>query len=253
MRIAIGLEYEGTAYSGFQAQPEGKTVADCLNAAISQVANEPIECICAGRTDAGVHARGQVIHFDTHAIRTEHAWLMGVNRYLPPDIAIQWVKFVPIEFHARFDATARRYHYRILNKPVRPGLEARFLTWHYVHLDAERMHEAAQLLVGEHDFSAFRGSDCQAKSPVKTVHYISVVRNKDIICLDIKANAFLYHMVRNIVGTLYKIGEGRQPVEWMSAVLEGRDRAKAGETAPAKGLTLLEITYPEVYNLPGDL
>lgn len=249
MRIAMGVEYEGTAYQGFQVQPGGQTVAGCLNAAISAVANEPVACICAGRTDAGVHARGQVIHIDTQAIRSEYGWLMGINSHLPDDIAIQWVRFVPDDFHARFEATARRYHYHILNTPMRPGLDNRFVAWHRKPLDVEKMQQAAHYLVGMHDFSAFRGQDCQAKNPVKTVEYCRIRREGDHIHLDIKANAFLYHMVRNIVGTLFKIGEGRQPPEWVLTLLEGRNRALSGQTAPAKGLTLVEITYPQVYNI----
>jgi len=250
MRIAMGVEYEGTDYDGFQAQPTGKTVAGCLNAAISQIANEPILCICAGRTDAGVHARGQVIHFDTTAVRSEYAWLMGVNSNLPDDIAIQWVKFVPDDFHARFEATARRYHYHIVNTPMRPGLYNRFVAWHRRPLDVAKMQEAANYLVGTHDFSAFRGSDCQAKNPVKTVHVCHIRREGNDIYLDIKANAFLYHMVRNIVGTLYIVGEGREQPEWILNLLEGKNRTLSGQTAPAKGLSLVEISYPEVYNLP---
>lgn len=249
MRIAMGVEYEGTAYLGFQAQPSLPTVAGCLNSAITAVANEPIECVCAGRTDAGVHARGQVIHFDTDAIRTEYGWLMGVNAHLPDDIAVQWVKIVPDDFHARYKATSRRYHYHIVNTPMRPGINQRFVAWHRKPLDVAQMQTAANYLLGTHDFSAFRGKDCQAKNPVKTIYYCSIVRNGVNILLDIKADAFLYHMVRNIVGTLFKIGEGKQSPEWICDLLERRCRALSGKTAPAKGLALVEITYPPGYNL----
>ncbi len=250
MRIAMGVEYDGTAYAGFQYQETELTIAGCLNKAISTVANERVQCICAGRTDAGVHAKGQVIHFETQAIRREYAWLMGVNSHLPSDIAIQWVKEVPETFHARFEATSRRYHYQILNTHVRPALAARFVAWHYTPLNAALMHEAAQYLVGTHDFSAFRARDCQAKNPVKTIYCCDVSQEKDYILLDIHGSAFLHHMVRNIVGTLYKVGAGKVPPEWVKAVLEGKNRSKAGQTAPAKGLTLVEINYPSVYNLP---
>ncbi len=245
MRYALGLQYDGTQYYGYQSQPGLITIQGCLDRALSQVADEHIISVCAGRTDAGVHAMGQVVHFDTNAVRDDHAWLLGVNSNLPDDISVTWVKRVADDFHARFDAIDRRYRYTVYNAPNRMAMSHRYATWHRKPLDADKMHQAAQCLVGEHDFTAFRSMGCQAKSPIRTLHAISVVRDELNVTLDIKANAFLYHMVRNIMGSLFLVGQGDQPVEWMQQTLASKDRAVAGIKAPPNGLVLAEIVYPE--------
>lgn len=249
-RLALGLQYDGTAYRGFQAQAGLATVQGELEAALSAIANEPITVYCAGRTDAGVHALGQVVHFDTQADRSLHGWLMGTNSKLPHDISVQWIQEVPEDFHARYKARSRRYRYVIANTPVRPALMNRFATWIYRPLDEKRMHEAAQFLLGTHDFSAFRAVECQAKNPIKTMEFANIARVEDYLILDIKADAFLHHMVRNIVGTLLPIGFGEEPVDFMKKVLESRDRTQAGVTAKPCGLALIEINYPDNFNLP---
>lgn len=243
MRYALQIQYDGTHYAGYQSQPDQSTIQGCLDNAISKVADHKVVSTCAGRTDAGVHAVGQVVHFDTTAERDDHAWLMGINSNLPPDISVTWVKRVADDFHARFDAVARSYRYTVYNAPNRQAMSHRYATWHRKPLDAEAMHRAAQCLLGEHDFSAFRAVGCQAKSPVRTVQAISVERAGDLITLDIQANAFLYHMVRNIMGSLLEIGEGEQTVEWMEVALKSKNRSAAGVKAPPNGLCLLEITY----------
>jgi tRNA pseudouridine38-40 synthase len=249
-RLALGLQYDGTAYRGFQAQAGLPTVQTELQIALSSIANEPVEVFCAGRTDAGVHALGQVVHFDTRAERPEHSWLFGTNSKLPNDIAVQWVREVSDDFHARFMAQSRRYRYVIANTPARAALADRFTTWVYHPLDERAMHEAAQALIGTHDFSAFRAAECQAKSPIKTIELANVVREDSYVILDILGNAFLHHMVRNIIGTLLPIGQGEKPVKYMTQVLESRKRSQAGMTAKPCGLTLIEINYPDVFNLP---
>jgi tRNA pseudouridine38-40 synthase len=253
MRYALGLQYDGTQYYGYQSQPGVITIQGCLDRALSRVADERITSVCAGRTDAGVHATGQVVHFDTNAARENHAWLLGVNSNLPDDISVSWVVPVPDDFHARFHAIARRYRYTVYNAPNRMAMEQRYATWHRKPLDAEKMHHAAQYLLGQHDFTAFRSVGCQAKSAVRTVHEVSVKRDGLHVSLDIKANAFLYHMVRNIMGSLFLVGEGEQPVEWLEAVLAGHDRAQAGVKAPPNGLILSEITYQDCDYLPSSL
>ncbi len=251
-RYAAIVEYNGARFHGWQKQKHHNepTIQAALEAAISKVANHPIEIVCAGRTDAGVHATRQVIHFDSHAVRTEYSWLMGVNTNLPDGVALQWVSPIDGEFHARFKARARRYRYLINNSPTKQALQHDQLTWWRYPLDAERMHEAAQALIGEHDFSAFRAKDCQAKSPVKTMHHIQVKRWGNIIMLELESSAFLYHMVRNIVGVLLPIGEGHKPVEWMAEVLATRDRKQAGVTAPGEGLYFVGVDYPEQFDIP---
>jgi tRNA pseudouridine38-40 synthase len=250
-RIAIGIEYDGTAYNGWQRQRTGLGVQARLEQALSEVADEPVEVTCAGRTDAGVHASGQVAHFDTGAKRSERGWLLGANSNLPEDICVTWVKPVADDFHARFSATARRYRYRILNRLVRSALFRRRAWWVHRDLDAGRMHEAAQALLGEHDFSTFRAAGCQASSAVREVTAIGVARDGDWVLLDITANAFLQHMVRNIAGTLVAIGSGDQEVAWATRVLAGRDRTAAGMAAPPHGLTLVEVCYPHAFGIPG--
>lgn len=250
MRIALGIEYDGTAYHGFQAQEGLATIQGTLEAALSRVADHPVQIFCAGRTDAGVHASAQVVHFNTHAVREDFAWLQGTNTYLPDDISVNWVKPVSDEFHARFGATSRRYRYTIINTPNRSATHHRYAAWYRRPLNAAAMHQAAQQLVGTHDFSAFRAAQCQAKSPVRTIQWLKVVREGDIITLDIKADAFLQHMVRNIVGTLLPIGYGDEPINAINKALESRDRAQAGVNAKPCGLSLIEINYPEIYALP---
>ncbi len=250
MRIAIGIEYDGTAYNGWQRQRTGLGVQERLERSLAVVADEPVEVTCAGRTDAGVHASGQVAHFDTHAERSERGWLLGANTNLPDDICVTWVKPVADDFHARFSATARRYRYRILNRLVRSALYRRRAWWVHQDLDHLRMHEAAQALLGEHDFSAFRAAGCQASNAVREVTAISVVREGDWVLLDITANAFLQHMVRNIAGTLVAIGSGDQEVGWAARVLGDRDRTRAGMAAPPHGLTLVQVCYPDAFDIP---
>lgn len=250
-RIALCIEYDGSHYHGWQTQQDGvDTVQLHVEAALSQVANHPVSVVCAGRTDRGVHATGQIVHFDSDAERTMKAWLCGANSNLPDDIGIRWAVPVSDEFHARFKAVARSYRYVVLNRPTRPSLLRNMVSWTWRPLDVERMNEASQLLLGTHDFSAFRGIDCQAKSPVKTLHSAVWSRQGEWLVLEIRANAFLQHMVRNIAGVVMEIGSGRKPVAWASEVLESRDRASGGVTAPPQGLYLSQVDYPEEFVLP---
>jgi tRNA pseudouridine38-40 synthase len=251
MRLAVGIEYDGTAYNGWQRQKSGTGVQQRLEEALATVADHELEVICAGRTDTGVHASGQVAHFDSSSQRSARGWLLGANSNLPDDIALTWVSDVPGDFHARFSATARSYRYRILNRLVRSALHRHRAWWVHQPLDADRMHEAAQALVGEHDFSAFRAAGCQAKSASRNVRSVVVERDGDWITLDITANAFLQHMVRNVTGTLAAIGRGEAPVHWAADVLAGCDRKAAGIAAPPQGLTLVSVEYPASLGLPG--
>ncbi|MBL0951218.1 MAG: tRNA pseudouridine(38-40) synthase TruA [Pseudomonas sp.] len=251
-RVALGLEYKGARYRGFQRQG-GKvaSIQGCLEDALSQVAGgAPVTIHCAGRTDASVHSSGQVVHFDTTVERSLHAWVMGANMNLPSDISVTWAKVMPAHFHARFSAMARRYRYVIYNDPIRPAHMAEEVTWNHRSLDVARMREAALALVGTHDFSAFRATRCQAKSPIKTVHHLQLIEHGRFIVLDIRANAFLHHMVRNIAGVLMTIGAGERPPEWAREVLEGGDRHSGGVTAHPYGLYLVQVDYPEEFELP---
>ncbi len=251
MRIAVGVEYDGSNFSGWQYQKNGeRTVQDEVEKALSKVANHPVRVHCAGRTDTGVHATGQVVHFDTDAIRDERAWVFGSNTNLPKDVALLWAKPVEDEFHARFSATRRAYRYVIFTRHVRPTFLAYRVTWHYKPLDVERMAEAGKALVGEHDFSSYRAVACQAKSPVRTLHKLEVTSQGPFIFIDVEANGFLHHMVRNIAGVLMAIGDGDKPVEWSREVLEARDRTLGGVTAQPYGLYLTEVGYPEEFGLP---
>jgi tRNA pseudouridine38-40 synthase len=243
-RVAIGVEYDGTAYSGWQDQPHAPSIQRCLNQALSVVAATNVACIGAGRTDAGVHASGQVAHFETCVHREPHSWLMGLNSQLPKDISVAWVQPVDAEFHARFSAIARAYRYEILNRPVRSALERNRCWWVYQPLDHEHMQEAAQQLLGKHDFSAFRASACQSHSPIRTISRLDVTRDGDRITITCEANAFLHHMVRNIVGSLAKVGTGEADPVWMAEILAAQDRKLSGITAPAAGLTLTRVDYP---------
>ncbi|MDQ2694635.1 MAG: tRNA pseudouridine(38-40) synthase TruA [Pseudomonadota bacterium] len=251
MRIALGIEYDGSGFRGWQAQQPGvRTVQHCLERALARVADAPVAVACAGRTDAGVHATGQVVHFDTGAHRPLRAWMLGGNANLPADISVTWACSAPETFHARFSATARRYRYLIYNHPARPALLRQRATWIHRPLDAQRMQAAGQALLGEHDFSAYRALQCQARHPVRTVHELTVVRREAFIILEVEANAFLHHMVRNIAGVLLAIGGGDRPPQWAREVLEARDRTRGGVTAPAAGLYLTAVRYPPAFGLP---
>lgn len=253
MRFAAGIEYDGAAFLGWQRLAEGPTVQGAVEQALSFVVNHPLEVVCAGRTDAGVHARCQVVHFDTEAVRTPYALRQGGNSRLPRGVAILWAQAVDPAFHARYAARARRYRYTILNRPVRPALLRDFLTWERQPLDAGAMHRAAQALVGEHDFSAFRTVHCQAKHARRQVHEIQVWREGEHVIIEVQANAFLHHMVRNFVGSLLPVGRGEQPEDWPGRLLAGRDRAVAGPTAPSNGLVFLGPRYPREWGLPDEV
>ena len=249
MRIALGVEYEGSGFCGWQSQAGGGAVQDALEAALSMVADAPTRVVCAGRTDAGVHAIGQVVHFDTDAVRPDTAWVRGVNAHLPASVAVRWAKPVPDDFHARCSARGRRYRYLLLNRGERPGLMAKRVGWFHRPLDADTMRAAAALLLGEHDFSAFRSVECQAKSPVKTLRRADVARHGDLLVFDFEASAFLHHMVRNIVGALVYVGKGAHPPEWLGELLAGRDRARAAPTFEACGLYFAGVDYDPVWQL----
>jgi tRNA pseudouridine38-40 synthase len=250
LRIALGIEYDGTAYNGWQRQRTGDGVQARVESALTEVANEEISVCCAGRTDTGVHASGQVVHFDTNSERSDRSWVLGANTNLPDDVAVTWAQPVADEFHARFSATARSYRYVIRNCLVRSALERHRAWWVYQTLDAKRMHAAAQYLLGKHDFSAFRAAGCQASTAVREITSIAVARDGEKLVLDVTANAFLQHMVRNITGTLVAIGIGDQSVASLSAVLASKDRKKGGVAAPPHGLTLIDVAYPDDFELP---
>ena len=250
MRIALGIEYDGRPYCGWQFQDHSPSVQAAVEQALSSVADQPVRVICAGRTDTGVHAAEQVVHFDTEVVRDNKAWIMGSNANLPKSVSVLWVKPVNETFHARFSALRRRYRYVIFNRDVRPAFLAGRVAFCYRPLEVTRMQAAAQYLLGEHDFNAYRALACQAKSPVRTVYRLEVIRQDELILIDIEANAFLHHMVRNIAGVLMTIGAGEQEPTWAKQVLEGRDRSLGGVTAPPDGLYLMEVTYPEAFGIP---
>lgn len=250
MRIALGIEYDGTAYNGWQRQKTGLGVQQRVEEALRVVANHPVEVTCAGRTDTGVHASGQVVHFDTSSGRDDRGWLLGANSNLPDDISVSWARQVNDDFHARFSATARHYHYRILNRLERSAIYRHWAWWIYQPLDAEQMHTAAQQLLGEHDFSAFRAAGCRANTPNREITQVAVQRDRDWLTLTITANAFLQHMVRNITGSLVKVGAGEAPPEWIADVLASRDRKRGGIAAPPHGLTLTSVDYPQECGVP---
>jgi tRNA pseudouridine38-40 synthase len=251
-RLALGIEYQGGAYCGWQQQSEAASVQQALQQALSRVADEPIDVVCAGRTDAGVHAREQVVHFDTDAERNARAWLLGANRWLPRDISLRWVQAVAPDFHARFSAIGRSYRYLILNRVTRSALaEGRALVV-YQPLDVAAMQAGAQWLIGEHDFSAFRSSECQARSPVRQLRSLRVARSGERIAIEVTANAFLHHMVRNIVGLLLVIGQQRAAPERALQQLQSRERSSGEATAAAHGLYLWRVEYPGQFGLPAD-
>jgi tRNA pseudouridine38-40 synthase len=249
-RVAAIVEYDGTEYAGWQSQEHSASIQDAVQAAISFVAGEPIVAICAGRTDSGVHAAGQVIHFDTSAVRTPRAWVLGANTRLPPAISLQWAGEATAGFHARHKAVRRVYRYCILNRSARSALNRTRAAWIHRPLDAAAMHAAAQALIGEHDFSAFRSVECQSKTAVRRLERIEVMRKGDYLWLEIAANAYLHHMVRNIVGTLLAAQRESDPAAAVAGVLAGADRRFAGATAPAAGLYLWRVEYPAIYGIP---
>ena len=251
MRVALGVEYDGSHYCGWQRQKhDTRTVQENLESALSKVANHPVQVICAGRTDTGVHGVGQVVHFDTESDRTDKGWIFGCNTNLPDSISVRWAKPVAEEFHARFSAVSRAYRYVIYNHPIRPALGMQHLTWNFRPLDMALMQAAANVLVGEHDFSSFQAQGCQAKSPIRTIHHIKLQRRGRLIIMDIQANAFLQHMVRNIAGVLMAIGCGKEPLSWAEEVLNHKNRTLGGVTAPPYGLFFMRVGYPPQFDIP---
>lgn len=249
-RVALGVEYDGSNFSGWQWQQAQRNVQACLEEAVGKVAAVPVNVVCAGRTDAGVHALEQVVHFETEVRRPLRSWLLGGNANLPEDVRILWAKEVEPNFHARYSAIARFYRYTILNRPMKSALQRRQVTWCLPHLDEEKMQDAADLLVGDHDFSSFRAQGCQSKSPRRILYFIRVAREGERIHIDLSANAFLHHMVRNIAGVLMEVGAGRRSPEWAGELLALRDRKRGGVTAAPDGLYLGGVYYPESFGLP---
>lgn len=245
MRIALVLEYDGRGHCGFQSQPSGCGVQDALEAALADVAGVPARVTAAGRTDAGVHATAQVVHFDCAVARPVTAWVRGVNASLPPSVAVLFARKVEPDFHARFSALARHYSYLLHNRGPRPALDAGRVGWYHQPLDADAMHEAAQMLLGAHDFSSFRAAECQADSPVRTVLRAQVHRHGEMLRLDFSAHAFLHHMIRNLVGALVYVGAGKHDATWLRALLEARDRRLAPPTFAPDGLYFTGVDYPQ--------
>jgi tRNA pseudouridine38-40 synthase len=250
-RIAVALEYDGAPFAGWQTQQAGvNSVQETAEAAFSRVAAETISLVCAGRTDAGVHALGQIAHFDTQAARAERSWVLGANSHLPDSISVRWARAVPAHFHARYSAESRTYRYFILNRLGRSALAAQRVALVYRPLDVERMNAAATLLLGEHDFSAFRAAGCQARTPVRRLYALQVVRVGEQVIIEATANAFVHHMVRNLVGLLLEVGMGKAPPHWAAEVLASRDRTRSAPTAPAQGLYFWKARYPQAFGLP---
>lgn len=250
MRIVLGLEYDGSAFHGWQIQPAGGTVQNAVQTALLEIAGEPLSVVCAGRTDAGVHATGQVVHFDCTAERPPSAWVRGVNTFLPPAVAVRWAQQVDDGFHARFSAHGRCYRYVLINRAQRSGVWHGRAGWYHHPLDVEAMQKAASLLLGEHDFSAFRAAACQARTPVKTLRQADVRRFGDFVVFDFEASAFLHHMVRNLVGSLVYVGQGKQQPEWIAELLVAADRRHAAPTFSAAGLYLVGVRYEAHWGLP---
>lgn len=249
-RIAMGVEYDGTGFYGWQRQRQTPTVQQSIEEALAQVADQAVIVHSAGRTDSGVHAAGQVFHFDTPAQRSMRSWVLGGNSNLPSGVSLRWAQQVADSFDSRRSACSRRYRYVILNRWIRPAIRRHFVTWIHHKLDAAVMHDAAQLLIGEHDFTSFRSAHCQALHARRRLLSIQVTRQSDLVLVDVHGNAFLHHMVRNIVGTLLEIGRRKRPASWLKKVLDARDRKVAGLTAPACGLTLMEVDYPKECAVP---
>jgi len=253
MRYALGVEYDGTEFNGWQRQSHAPSVQQSVENALAVVANHPVTVICAGRTDSGVHARCQVVHFDSPSERSERQWILGINSNLPDAVCVLWVRAVDDSFHARFSAFSRSYQYSILNRWVRPAIGVSFYGWCRDPLDERRMHEAAQVLSGRHDFSAFRSSGCSAQHAIREVSAISVTRQQDIVKIDISANAFLYHMVRNIAGSLIAVGCGEKSIQWFTGILHEKNRKLAGVTAESQGLCFMKVRYDAKYKLPENI
>lgn len=252
MRVALGIEYAGDRFEGWQSQRHGRTVQDALEAALARIAGEPLRVHCAGRTDTGVHATAQVVHFDTTAVRAASAWVRGVNTYLPAGVAVRWAVEVDDSFHARFLAFERRYRYLLFNSPTRPALLAGRVGWFHMPLDEVKMAEAAACLLGQHDFSAFRAAECQAKTPIRDMREVAVTRMGSYLAFDFRADGFLHHMIRNLVGALVYVGKGRYPPGWLAEVLAGCDRSRAAPTFAPDGLYLCGVSYPPHWPLPDD-
>lgn len=250
MRIALGIEYDGATFTGWQSQPHGNTVQNVLETALAIIADAPVRVVCAGRTDTGVHATSQIVHFDTEASRPLNAWVRGANRHLPRTVAVRWAYPVTTDFHARFSARSRSYRYVLLNRPSRPALLSGRVGWFHSPLDEEAMRTAANHLLGEHDFSAFRAAECQAKSPVKTLYQATLSRERDWIVFDFRANAFLHHMVRNLVGALVFVGKRRHSPDWIIELLRARNRNRSAPTFDAAGLYFTGVEYSPEWNLP---
>ena len=249
MRYVLGIEYDGAGFFGWQRQSHAPSVQQSVEDALGVVANHPVTVICAGRTDTGVHARGQVVHFDSPSGRSERQWILGINSNLPDAVRALWIRTVDDSFHARFSAYSRSYRYSIMNRWVRPAIGVSYYGWCRDVLDTGRMHEAAQLLLGKHDFSTFRSAGCSAQHAIREVTAISVIRQQDVVNIDITANAFLYHMVRNIAGSLIAVGRGEESVQWFEEIFQGRDRKLAGVTADSKGLCFMNVRYDPKYKL----
>ena len=251
MRIALGIEYNGSRFHGWQIQKSGvRSIQMAVERALSSVADHKVQVFAAGRTDTGVHANAQVVHFDTDAVRPPHGWVMGANIQLPADISVLWAKEVPQEFHARFSARGRTYRYFILNRMSRPAILSGLVTWVHRPLDAMLMHRAGQVLRGRHDFTSYRTVHCQAKSPVRSLHSLNVSRHGDFVVMEVHADGFLHHMVRNIAGVLIAIGSGERAPNWAGEVLMHRDRRMAGVTAAADGLYFHQVDYDAQYEIP---
>jgi tRNA pseudouridine38-40 synthase len=253
MRFALGIEYDGTDYRGWQSQNNGPSVQSAVETALGFVADHPVEVVCAGRTDAGVHGQCQVVHFDTSAERSTRAWVLGGNANLPHGVALRWAHPVSTDFHARFSAQARRYRYTLINRATRPALQRRYCAWERRPLDVDAMQAASRCLLGTHDFTSFRTVACQAKSPVRTINLLELHRDGEQVIMQIEANAFLHHMVRNIMGSLIEVGLGDQRPEWIAVLLDQRDRSKAGVTGEARGLVFVGPRYPAVFGLPDEV
>ena len=251
-RIALGLEYDGSDFAGWQSQDHARGIQTVVEEGLAAVANHKVEVVAAGRTDAGVHAAMQVVHFDTDAVRTERSWMLGATANMPRQVSVLWAREVPEGFHARYSALARSYRYVISNRTPRPALTNNRVSWVRDPLDEKLMHQAAQHLVGEHDFSSFRAAQCQSRTPMRNLHQIAVRRHGELVILTVTANAFLHHMVRNIAGVLIAIGTGEQPVDWTAQVLAYRNRKLGGVTATPGGLYLAGIRYAAALKLPSE-